>query len=455
MMPPHPKEAFRNTPLVHVLVINWNGIEHLAECFDSLLAQTYPNARYFLVDNASDDGSVEYVRERYGADPRVEVLECPRNLGWSGGNNVGIQHALDTGADYVMLLNNDTATAPDALEKLIDLAESRPEVGALAPKMLLYDNPDILNSVGLTCSLIGSSGDIGIGRLDAPRWNVQQPVVGVCGGACLLRAEALRKAGLLPENFGIYLDDLDLCLRIWNAGYTIRSCPAARVRHKFGATMEQGRQSALKYYLNTRNRMYLLLRNVPLSRAGIVLPAFCLGEARAVGRALLNGESWRAVAHARAWAAALAYIPRALRERKARRQTGIARCRFWALVRRRPLFFDGRELPEHGWYAERDVGGERLRPIARHASLDIEASRLSVVLVNCYPALGAAQVEVRVNGEPLATLDTCARDEAIIDVPAGQLEFVARRIFYAEDTGKPIDIGGWLRVQKVQHEHEH
>ena len=102
-------------PLVYVLVINWNGIEHLAECFDTLLAGTYPNTRFLLIDNASTDTSVAFVRERYGNDPRVEILELPENLGWSRGNNAGIAHAMAASADYIFLLNNDTATDADAI----------------------------------------------------------------------------------------------------------------------------------------------------------------------------------------------------------------------------------------------------------------------------------------------------------------------------------------------------
>ncbi|MCX5771387.1 MAG: glycosyltransferase family 2 protein, partial [Candidatus Hydrogenedentes bacterium] len=170
-------------PLVYVLVINWNGLEHLEECFETLLGGTYGNARFLLIDNGSSDGSVGFVRDRFGGDDRVEVLECGTNLGWAGGNNAGMRRALEAGADYVFLLNNDTATERDAVEKLVEMAESKPAAGALAPKMLMYGCPDILNSVGLECSIIASSWDLGIGRLDGERWNEPRQVIGVCGGA--------------------------------------------------------------------------------------------------------------------------------------------------------------------------------------------------------------------------------------------------------------------------------
>ncbi|HOZ46504.1 MAG TPA: glycosyltransferase family 2 protein [Candidatus Hydrogenedentes bacterium] len=437
-------------PLVYVLIINWNGREHLAECFDSLLAGTYQNARFVLVDNASDDDSVAFVEEHYD-DPRVDIIECGGNLGWSGGNNVGMARALEDGADYVFLLNNDTVTAPGAIARLVKMAEERPEIGALAPKMLLYRYPVLLNSVGLGCSIIGSSWDLGIGRLDGPQWSCPQPVIGVCGGACLFRAEALRKAGNLPGDFEIYLDDLDLCLRIWNAGYEIWSCPEAVVRHKFGATMEQGQRARRKYYLNTRNRFYVILRGFPLSKWPGVKLCVLVGESRAMGRALIGGEFWRAAAHVRAWAAAVAYLPKAWAERRRRRRNGMGTCRFWHLIRKDMLFFGGTEFPEDGWYAEQTLRRRRVRPISSRAQIPVEAGTLRVTLLNRYPRVGVAAVHLSLGGRHLGTLE--CKDGGIVEktfaVPKGLLVFEARRMFTAEETGARMDLGGWIGMEAV------
>lgn len=434
-------------PLVYVLVINWNGLEHLEACFASLLETSYPNARFLLIDNASTDGSVAFVRERFGHDTRIEILENPSNLGWSGGNNAGMRLALDAGADYIFLLNNDTATEPGAIAHLVKMAEPRIEIGALAPKMLLFDQPQLLNSAGLECSIIGSSWDKGIGRLDGPRWDTPEPVIGVCGGAWFIRASVLEQTGLLPEHFEIYLDDLDLCLRIWDAGHEIWSCPEARVRHKFSATLGQGERARRKYYLNNRNRFYLMARNFPPGRLLAALPWIAIGEARALGRAALEREYWRIGAHARAWLAALAYVPRALRERRERRRTGLS-CRFWPMVRRRPLFCPGLLLPDRGWYPEREAAGRRVRPMSAHAWLDVQGSDLRVFHVNCYPALHPTGVEVRAGATVLARLSTLAAEEAAVRVPPGRLEFVASRVFHAEDTGELVDLGGWITVEQ-------
>jgi GT2 family glycosyltransferase len=445
-----------NSPLVHVLVINWNGIQHLEECFSSLLASTYLNVRFVLIDNGSSDGSVGFVRSKYGADPRVGFLELGENLGWSRGNNVAIHEAIRQHADYVFLLNNDTVTAPDAIQKLVEAAEADPRVGALAPKMLMYDKPDLINSVGLECSVIASSWDLGIGRLDGPRWDEVRPVIGVCGGAGFFRVAALKQAGVLPEDFEIYLDDLDLCLRIWDAGYEIRSCPEARVRHKFSATMGQGRQHHRKYYLNTRNRMYVMLRNFPIRKVFVVGPACVIGEIRAIGRALLDGEPWRAAAHIRAWAAGVGYAPRALRERIRRRlhppnplQRGNDACRFWKLIRTDCMFFHGTAFPSDGWYAPREIRGRMLRPMSARAAVDVEAGRLRLTHANCYPELGQTCIDVFSNSLRVTSLETLDCQECVLEVPDGTLTFQAKRIFEAEKTGENVDLGGWIGIDRV------
>ena len=136
-------------------------------------------------------------------------------------------------------------------------------------------------------------------------------------------------------------------------------------------------------------------------------------------------------------------MPRAARERVRRWRTGQSRCRFWHLIQKDCLFFRGVPFPEDGWYAPRDG----VRPIAARARLEVAAGRLRVVLANCYPALGTVSIDVFVNGQPVARLETHDRDERVLDTPAGELVFVARRIFLAEETGEAFDCGGWLAVE--------
>jgi len=444
---PHPPDP---GPLVYVLVINWNGHAHLEECFTSLLESTYENVRFLLIDNASADDSVQFTEDRFGADPRVEILECPTNLGWSGGNNAGIEFARERHADYIFLLNNDTTIDSKCIEHLVHHAKQNPALGALAPKILMYDCPNILNSIGLQASRIGAAWDIGIGRLDAPEWNQEQDVLGVCGAACFLRVEALAKTGLLPEDFEIYLDDLDLCLRIWNAGYTIRTCPEAVVRHKFSASMGEGKRAQRKYYLNTRNRLRVVLRNYPASSALPIGWAYDMGELRAIGRALLNADFARIWAHKRSWLSGLLYLPTAMRERRRRKSLGIHTCRFWNLISKHDSFFPGTEFPQSGWYVSIVEQGKTLRPMSKHATFEHEGGPLHLELVNRYPTLPTLAVSIRSEGELVASLTSTEKPRATLDLPKSTLHFEADRILKTEDTGERVDIGGWFAIESQE-----
>ncbi|HRI87283.1 MAG TPA: glycosyltransferase family 2 protein [Candidatus Hydrogenedentes bacterium] len=431
-------------PLVHVLVINWNGVAHLQDCFDSLLLQTYANARFILLDNASTDDSIAYVSSRYGSDPRVSVLSCGENLGWSRGNNLGIAKALEANADYIFLLNNDTAVAADAIEQLVSFAESHPNAGAIAPKMLLFDQPFLINSIAIACSPIAGAWDEGLGRCDGPRYAEPSMVLGVCGGAMLLKAAALRVAGVLPEDFEIYLDDLDLCLRIWDAGFECWSCPAATVRHKFSATMGEGKRAQRKYYLNTRNRLRLMIRNFPSAKLFPALAQFALNEARAIGRATLDGAFWKVAAHIRSWFTTVFSLPRLLRQR--RNRYGV-HGRFWNHISEDATFFPGIALPVNGWYEPKTIGSLAVKPISARAWTVLSQGRLRVTHANCYPRCGATRVNVINNGRNLGLLSTTSSGIDEFSIDEGEVSFESDRVFLAEETGEPCDIGGWLHLE--------
>jgi GT2 family glycosyltransferase len=435
-------------PLVYVLVINWNGREHLDVCFRSLLESTYENARFVLVDNASEDGSVDFVRETFHSDSRIEILECGENLGWSRGNNRGIAYALERAADYVLLLNNDTRTEPDALAALATFAESDSTIGALSPKLLLFDCPEILNSLGLMATRAGSAWDLGIGRADAPRWNARRDIAGVCGAAMFIRASVFPKAGVLPEDFDIYLDDLDLCLRIWDTGYRILSCPEARIHHKFSATMGVGPAARRKYFLNIRNRARVIMRNVSAPQLPESLGRLFLSDLRGIAHAVLNREFWKAGAHLKSCWEALCYIPAAHRHRLEWRSKGNERGRFWPMLQSGPAFFPGTEFPHNGWYAPRLIGGRAYRPMAPRASFSHTGGLLHIRMAHPYPNLGPQTVRVRRDGEVLTQLHSRDEHEWRFEWPPGELTFESNVLFSVEQTGESIDIAAWLDIER-------
>ena len=440
-----------DSPLVHILVINWNGLEHLADCFSTLLQSPYPNAKYILVDNASDDESVAYVAAHFGNDERVEILQCPGNLGWSGGNNYAMERSLEAGAAYIFLINNDTATAPDALEMMVTMMEADETLGAVAPKMVLFDYPEIINSVGLTGSIIGSAWDLGVGRLDAPQWNEVKEVIGVCGGAWMIRASVLHKTGLLPEEFDIYLDDYDLSLRIWDAGYRIQTCPEAVVRHKFSASMGEGKRAQYKYYLNTRNRYRVMLRNFPLRTWPKAFVYTGVGEVRALGRAILDGEFWRVGAHLKVYGSTCAYFLKAMRARRAHKKRGRSIGRFWHFIDHKTLFCPGLIMAEDGWYPAQNIVGQPYRAFAKHAYLNVEAGTHILHYATPYPELGPVRIKITQDYTVLETLEYTEAGSKTIACSKGRLEFEAENNFYAETTGAIVDQGGWLNLDTGAH----
>ncbi len=452
-----------NEPLVYVLIINWNGREHLDACFSSLTANDYPNMRFLLIDNASSDDSVAYIRENFGQDTRVDCLECDKNHGWSGGNNLGIRVALDHGADYIFLLNNDISIAPDAISKLVRQAETTPQCGCLAPKMVLFDTPSVLNSMGLYCSIVGAAWDRGIGRADTAQWSEPQSVVGVCGGAMFIRAKVFSKVGLLPEDFEIYLDDLDLCMRIWSFGYTIFTCPQAVIRHKFSASMGQDKYVQRKYYLNTRNRFKVILRNFPLIYSPFILFLVFIGEIRAVGRSLLDGQYWRVVKHAKAWVSAIMLVPVTIRYRFRMFKSGAKPKRFWPLILKKRMFCPVVQLPTDGWYPSKEYtctlpGGDaldlKIRPMAPEASVHIPEQGLRLSHINCYPELGATNIQLIRDGNSVMELSANTSEVVQLDVDkvislshGEKIDLRANHLFFSEDTGEPFDIGGWFALE--------
>jgi hypothetical protein len=264
-----------------------------------------------------------------------------------------------------------------------------------------------------------------------------------------IRCEALRRTGLFPTDFEIYLDDLDLCLRIWDAGYEIWSCPAAVIRHKFSATMGEGARARRKYYLNTRNRIRLILRNFPGRRLPKTMAWYAIAEARAVGRALRDGEPWRVAAHARSWCSGLGYLRSTVAARAARKRNGLTWGAFWPLVRTDLMFFEGTEFPQSGWYVSRRINGREYRPMSAKAWCEAPAGSLTIRHANPYPRLGATHVEVRVAGAPLAELKTGDMGEVTLQAPGGRVEFVSHRVFEAEETGERVDLGGWIALDSA------
>jgi GT2 family glycosyltransferase len=242
-------------PRVAVIVLNWNGGQDTLDCLASLRQIDYPCFDVLVVDNSSTDGSIEAIRESF---PEVSLIETGANLGFTGGNNVGMRRALDRGADYVLLLNNDTEVATDLLTCLVDAVEADPEVGIAGPLIYYYDLPGTIWSAGGAVDRRrGQTRMIGLDELDSGQYgSASREVDFVSGCALLARRSVLEQVGLLDERFFAYYEEVEWCLRARRAGFRTINVPGAKVWHKISPG--QRAASPIVHYYMTRNRLLFL-----------------------------------------------------------------------------------------------------------------------------------------------------------------------------------------------------
>jgi len=251
-----------NLPQVVIIVLNWNGLNDTLECLESLSRLDYPVYEVMVVDNGSSDGSVSVIRERF---PFVTVIENGENLGYAGGNNVGLRYALARGTDYALLLNNDTEAAPDSLRLLVGAAEADPAVGIAGPTIYYYDQPQVIWSAGGAIDWRrGQTWMVGLDERDVAQFG-QEPreVDFVTGCALLVKRAVLERAGLLDERFFAYYEETEWCVRARRAGFKVVHVPRAHIWHKISPVARA--DSPVVHYYMTRNRL-LFLR---LAGAGI------------------------------------------------------------------------------------------------------------------------------------------------------------------------------------------
>ncbi len=257
-------------PRVEVVILNWNGKDDTLHCLNSVDKLRYPNFHVTVVDNGSVDGSVEAVR---ATDPSVTVLANKENLGYSGGNNVGIRYALEQGAEYIWLLNNDAFVEPDALDALIRAAEENPSAGVLGPKVLCYPETHLLFSAGETFSLWFNRRTINVGKADDGKEFAQRDVDYVVGCAILVSNEFVKSVGMLDETFFAYFEEVDWCLRGRRSGHRILFVPRAVVYHKGEASTGKGLNPITAYY-RTRNWMYFMRKHASAYHWVAFVPLF-------------------------------------------------------------------------------------------------------------------------------------------------------------------------------------
>ncbi len=249
-------------PSVVVVTVNWNLPVETAQCVSSILAGDYPRQQVVVVDNASDDASVPLLRAQF-AD-RAVVLEADANLYYGGGCNLGIAWALAHGADYVLVLNNDTWIAADMVTRLVHLAEEHPDAGIVAPMILRADEPRRIWALGSERRRwLPMPREIGRGAEDRGQFQAPMRVDYVTGCAMLIRRGALLLTASFDPRYQMYYEDADLCARIREQGLTVWVEPRAKMWHLGSATASL--RSATSRYQHARHRM-LFYRQHPHGR---------------------------------------------------------------------------------------------------------------------------------------------------------------------------------------------
>lgn len=244
------------SPLVSVVVVNWNGADVLPGCLASLAAQTYPNFEVLLVDNGSDDESVAIAGR---AAVPVQIIRNTVNRGFCGANNQGI--AAAKGA-YVALLNNDAEADPNWISSLVAEIQQTPRCGMVASKILLYDDHNRFDKVGHLIYADGQNRGRGSGEIDQGQYDNPEETLWPDGCAALYSAAMLRQIGSFDEDFFAYADDADLGFRGRIAGWNAMYVPSAVVYHRGGMTL--GRYSKKRLFLIERNRLWLVFKLFPL-----------------------------------------------------------------------------------------------------------------------------------------------------------------------------------------------
>ena len=266
---------------ITVVIPNYKGIKFIEDCLSALCAQEpgTPEYEVLVVDNASADGSVELIRERF---PQARLICLSENTGFCHAVNVGIESSE---SPYVLLLNNDTKVYPDFIKKLYEAMEGRGSgrgngkkrvrIFSVSACMLMWDHPELVDDAGDQYNLLGWGYGRGKGK-DCGKYQKRARVFSACGGAALYRRSILEEIGLFDENHFAYLEDMDLGYRARIHGYENVYEPGAKVIH-YGSASTGSRYNAWKTRRAAANNVYMIYKNMPLLQLLINLPFLLAG----------------------------------------------------------------------------------------------------------------------------------------------------------------------------------
>ncbi|MDZ7771562.1 MAG: glycosyltransferase family 2 protein [Balneolaceae bacterium] len=267
-----------NRPEIHIILVNWNGWRDTLECIASLEELDYPNARIVVVDNGSTNDSVRQLRSRCRDHT---LLESGRNLGFAGGTNLGIRHAMEEGADYLWILNNDTVVESQALDRLLERMQGEPRIGICGSRLIYLDQPEVLQALGggtynRWLGITRYVGEGGPARMEVEPADIERQLDYISGASMLVSRRFIEEVGPMNEEYFLYYEELDWMERA-GGRFELGFAPHSVVYHKEGAsikanTLQRNRKSKRADYYQLRNRLLFTRNYHPL-----MLPTVYLG----------------------------------------------------------------------------------------------------------------------------------------------------------------------------------
>jgi len=265
----------RNNANIAVVVLNWNRFEDTVQCIESLQSAEYATLQIILVDNASTDGSAEKLAKKF---PELKLVRCPKNGGYAAGNNAGIRVAMELGAEYVMVVNNDVVCEKHSVALLVRALLDDDCVGVAVPKIYYFDQPQKIYAAGgtinkLTCTGRGSYNGVIDDMLEPPA-STSVDVSFAPGTALLVRRDVFQNKGFFNEAFFMYFEDVDFSERI-HGHFKIRYVPQSKVYHKVGAGVGWSSYTPLYLYYYTRNRFWHFNKGSIVFKSYVLFFSFC------------------------------------------------------------------------------------------------------------------------------------------------------------------------------------
>ena len=277
-------------PRVAVVVLNWNGIEMLKKFLPSVQSSIYPNIEIVVADNASEDGSQDWVEENM---PSVKLLRGTRNLGFAEGYNYFLKQIE---ADYYVLLNSDVEVTPGWIYPVIKLMEQDEKIACCQPKILSYSKRNYFEYAGACGGWIDSLGyPFSRGRvfdtleMDSGQYDDASRIFWATGAALFVRAKLFHQAGGFDKYFFAHQEEIDLCWRLQGMGHEIWVCPQSVVYHVGAGTLPSG--SPKKVYLNFRNNLVMLAKNLPMTEILWKIPLRLALDAISAWKQLFQGQT--------------------------------------------------------------------------------------------------------------------------------------------------------------------